>query len=61
MTYSSSILTSVKNILEDQLRRLVIERRDAREELKQTHAQGPPVHHELWVLEEKQYLEVMQY
>lgn len=51
MTSSSSILTSVQNILEDQLRRLVVEGWYAREELEQTHAQGPPVHHELWELE----------
>lgn len=41
-------LTSVENVLEDQLRRLVVEGRDAREELEQTHAEGPPVHHEVW-------------
>lgn len=30
--------TSVEDILEDQLRRLVVERRDTCEELKKTHA-----------------------
>lgn len=55
----ASILTSVKNILEDQLRRLIIERWDTGEELEQTHAKGPPVHHEVWVWGQKQQSEVL--
>lgn len=56
---STGILTSVKNILEDQLRRLIIERWDTCEELEQTHAKGPPVHHEVWVRGQKQQSEVL--
>lgn len=37
--------TSVENILEDQLRGLVVEGRHTSEELKETHPQRPPVHH----------------
>lgn len=37
--------TSVENILEDQLRSLVIEGWQSSEKLKETHPQRPPVHH----------------
>lgn len=40
-------MTSVENILEDELRSFVVERRHSGEELEQTHAQRPPVHHEV--------------
>lgn len=40
-------MTLVENILEDELRSFVIERRHSGEELKQAHAQRPPVHHEI--------------
>lgn len=40
-------MTSVENILEDELRSFVVERRHAGEELEQAHAQRPPVHHDV--------------
>lgn len=39
--------TSVQNILEDQLGRLVIEWRHTCEELEKTHTKRPPIHHEV--------------
>lgn len=40
-------MTSVENILEDELRSFVVERRYSSEELEQAHSQRPPVHHEV--------------
>lgn len=41
-------MTSVENILEDELRSFVVEWRYSSEELEQAHAQRPPVHHEVY-------------
>lgn len=39
--------TSIQDVLEDKLWRLIVEGRDACEELKQAHPQRPPVHHHI--------------
>lgn len=48
MFVSALRLTSVENVLENQLRSLVVEGRHSCQELEQTHAERPPVHHAVW-------------
>ena len=48
MMTSPLTLTTVENVLEDELWRLVVEGRNTRAELEETHAQRPPVDAVTW-------------